>query len=106
VYASLAQDLFKGVLPAHFKYDADDLTGADDDVIAQEVNMATFYDAGLQLFQIATTNNWQDIMYANVLQGRAHDFHVRTFFYLLRLRLRLRERVSFSRSEITLDQKI
>ena len=50
------------MLPAHFKYDADDLTGADDDVIAQEVNMATFYDAGLQLFQIATTNNWQDIM--------------------------------------------
>ena len=71
VYASVAQDLFQGVLPKDFSYDTDDTTGADDDVIAAEVNMGTFYDAALQLFQIATTNNWQDIMYANVLQGDA-----------------------------------
>jgi hypothetical protein len=68
-------DLFEGVLGKHYVYDADDTTGADDDVVASEVNMDTFYAASLQLFQIATTNNWQDIMYANVLEGNANAPH-------------------------------
>ena len=44
------------------RYDTDDPTGPDDDITEQQVHMAHFYDACQQLFQIASTNNWQDIM--------------------------------------------
>ena len=49
VYASVALDLFKDVLPsAKFTYDADDPTGPDDDVVGQDVYLQSFYHACLQ----------------------------------------------------------
>ena len=33
--------------------------------------MGEYYDGLLNLFQIATTNNWQDIMYEGVVGGGA-----------------------------------
>ena len=39
--------------------------------------MGEYYDGLLNLFQIATTNNWQDIMYANVLERCVSNFRKR-----------------------------
>uniref|UniRef100_A0A7S2WWN7 Ion transport domain-containing protein n=1 Tax=Rhizochromulina marina TaxID=1034831 RepID=A0A7S2WWN7_9STRA len=69
MYACVAQTLFHNVLTPNFAYDADDPTGPDDDVLGAKVYMGSFGDAFMQLFQIATTNNWQDIMYANLLES-------------------------------------
>jgi hypothetical protein len=48
------------------------------------VTLGTFDQAALQLFQIAMTNNWQDVMYANVLSpydvSNAHRAAMAAYF--------------------------
>ena len=38
IFASVATDLFEEVLPNHYKYDADDPTGPDDDLLEPQVS--------------------------------------------------------------------
>ena len=70
--------------PCFPQYDVDDPTGPDDDVLNALVTLGSFEQASLQLFQIAMTNNWQDIMYANVLSpydvSNVHRVAMAAFF--------------------------
>jgi hypothetical protein len=63
VYASVAVDLFRGVLGQGFKYDVDDPTGPDDDVTEAEVVFYLYLICGHILFYSHSSILFLDFSY-------------------------------------------
>ena len=77
-FASLALIIFEGNIPEDF----DPNNGDNDDmnVLNPKVQLNTIEETTMALFQIAVTNNWQDIMYENCINGKTVGLWGAVFF--------------------------